>query len=145
MVKVFLGGTCNGSTWRNQLIPMLKIDYFNPVVEDWTEEHMIEERLQREACDYCLYVITPAMKGVFSVAEAVEDSVKRPQKTIFCTLSVDTRFNAETQTYQILNFDKEQLYSLRQVSEMIQRNGGQVFDSLSDIAVYLNKSKEERA
>lgn len=145
MAKVFLGGTCNGSTWRNQLIPILKIDYFNPVVEDWTEKHMIEERLQREACDYCLYVITPAMKGVFSVAEAVEDSVKRPQKTIFCTLSVDTRFNSETQTYQILNFDKEQLYSLRQVSEMIQRNGGQVFNSLSDIAAYLNKSKEERA
>lgn len=30
--KVFLGGTCNGSIWREKLIPLLKIDYFNPVV-----------------------------------------------------------------------------------------------------------------
>lgn len=32
--KVFLGDTCNGSTWRNKLIPLLEIEYFNPVVED---------------------------------------------------------------------------------------------------------------
>ena len=32
--KVFLGGTCNESTWRDELIKKLKIDYFNPVVDD---------------------------------------------------------------------------------------------------------------
>ena len=37
-MKVFLGGTCNESTWRNRIIPMLAIDYFNPVVDDWNEE-----------------------------------------------------------------------------------------------------------
>ena len=37
-MKVFLGGTCNNSKWRDKLIPMLNIDYFNPVVDDWTEE-----------------------------------------------------------------------------------------------------------
>ena len=26
--KVFLGGVCNGSKWRDKLIPMLKINYF---------------------------------------------------------------------------------------------------------------------
>ncbi len=36
--KVFLGGTCNESTWRDRVIKDLKIDYFNPVVEDWTPE-----------------------------------------------------------------------------------------------------------
>ena len=36
--KVFLGGTCNGSKWRNELIPSLNVDYFDPVVEDWNEE-----------------------------------------------------------------------------------------------------------
>jgi len=34
MNKVFLGGTCNESTWRDELIPMLEIDYFNPVVDE---------------------------------------------------------------------------------------------------------------
>lgn len=37
-MKVFLGGTCEGRDWRNELIPKLKCDYFNPVVEEWTEE-----------------------------------------------------------------------------------------------------------
>lgn len=138
MVKVFLGGTCNGSTWRDKLIQMLEIDYFNPVVEDWNEPCMAEERHQRQICDYCLYVITPAMKGVFSVAEAVEDSVKHPHKTILCVLNFDTRFNEETKTYQYVNFDKDQLYSLKQVSKMVKRNGGQTFDSLSEVATYLN-------
>jgi len=34
MKKIFLGGTCNNSTWREQLIPMLQINYFNPVVDN---------------------------------------------------------------------------------------------------------------
>lgn len=88
-MKVFLGGTCNGSTWREELIPLLGIDYFNPVVEDWTEECMAEERRQREECDYCLYVITPRMAGVYSVAEVVDDSNKRPGNTVFCLLEND--------------------------------------------------------
>ena len=50
-------GTCNESTWREDLIKKLEIDYFNPVVNDWTLECMVEERKQRENCDFCLYVI----------------------------------------------------------------------------------------
>lgn len=38
MKRVFLGGTCNDSTWRDNLIQQLEIDYFNPVVPDWTED-----------------------------------------------------------------------------------------------------------
>ena len=37
-VVVFLGGTCNGSTWRDELIPMLEVSFFNPVVPDWNGE-----------------------------------------------------------------------------------------------------------
>ena len=51
MKKVFLGGTCNESTWRDELIQMLKIDYFDPVVDDWNERAQREEIKQRETCD----------------------------------------------------------------------------------------------
>jgi len=64
--KVFLGGTCNKSDWRDKLIPLLDIKFFNPVVEDWTPECQDEEIRQREECDFCLYVITPKMTGVYS-------------------------------------------------------------------------------
>ncbi|WP_286161310.1 nucleoside 2-deoxyribosyltransferase domain-containing protein [Clostridium sp. KNHs214] len=129
-MKVFLGGTCNESLWRNDLIKLLKIDYFNPVVEDWTEECMAEERKQRKECDYCLYTITPKMMGVYSIAEVVDDSNKRPNKTIFCLL--------ETDDNDI--FTKSQVYSLNQVGKMVERNGGKYFNSLKEVANYLNNN-----
>lgn len=130
--KVFLGGTCNNSTWRDKLIPLLKIDYFNPVVDDWTPECQDEEIRQRELCDYCLYTITPKMTGVYSIAEVVDDSNKRPEKTILCVLDEDDE-NI---------FSETQIKSLKQVKEMVKNNGANVFDSLEDIASFLNKTNK---
>lgn len=131
MKKVFLGGTCAESTWREELINKLTIDYFNPVVEDWTEECMAEERKQRETCDYCLYTITPRMKGVYSIAEVIDDSNKRPLKTVFCLLDYDISPN-------LFKFDEAQLKSLEQVGKMVERNGGRFFRSLEEVANFLN-------
>src|SRR5437868_12047784 len=90
MKKVFLGGTCNDSKWRDELIPLLKIDYYQPCREGgWTQEMADEELRQRKICDFCLYVITPKMTGVYSVAEVVDDSNKEPGKTMFCFLKED--------------------------------------------------------
>lgn len=131
-IKVFLGGTCNNSTWRDKLIPLLKIDYFNPVVDDWTPECQDEEIRQRELCDYCLYTITPKMTGVYSIAEVVDDSNKRPEKTILCVLDEDNESS----------FSETQIKSLKQVKEMVKNNGANVFDSLEDIASFLNKTNK---
>ena len=128
MKKVFLGGTCNDSKWRNELIPMLTIDYFNPVVEDWTEACYNEELRQRAECDYVLYVITPKMAGFYSIAEVVDDSNKRPEKTIFAF------FMGDNMEY----FDKKQLKSLHAVKDLIEINGAISFLSLDEIASYLN-------
>ena len=141
--KVFLGGTCNESKWREQLIPMLDIDYYNPVVPDWTEECMAEERRQRMICDYCLYVITPRMTGVYSIAEVIDDSNKRPKKTIFCILVKDTNpaleYTTAPNTPEYIYFNKGELKSLTQVAHMVRRNGGKCFENLEDVARYLNK------
>lgn len=137
-MKVFLGGTCNESKWREELIPLLKIDYFNPVVDDWNEEAYQEELRQRETCDYCLYVITPRMTGVYSIAEVVDDSNKRPEKTIFCLLTVD--FKQYTYDNDDLIFhSNSQLKSLDRVGLMVEKNGGKYFTSLEDVAYYLNR------
>ena len=136
MPKVFLGGT-KDSKWREELIQMLKIDYFNPVVPDWTQECMKEEIEQRGVCDYGLYVITPKMTGVYSIAEAVDDSNKRPGRTVFCFLIVDGK----------KEFTEGQVRSLRAVSDLIVLNGGHSFFSLKTVAEFLNNSalkKEER-
>jgi len=128
MSKVFLGGTCNESTWRNQIIPQLEIDYFNPVVDDWTEDCMAKEIEERQACDFCLYTITPRMTGTYSIAEVVDDSNKRPEKTVMVILKKDDN----------LCFDKGQWRSLCAVARMVKGNGGQVFDNLKSAAIYMN-------
>ena len=128
MAKVFLGGTCNESTWRDEVISKLTIDYFNPVVPDWTADCQEEEIKQRQICDFCLYVITPSMTGVYSIAEAVEDSVKRPISTVFCYIDYDGK-----------KFSNEQIKSLERVGNMIRKNGGKVYNNLDHVCSYLNK------
>ena len=105
-MKVFLGGTCNESAWREQLIDMLDIDYFNPVVDDWNEECYLREIKERKECVYCLYAITPLMTGVYSIAEVVDDSNKKPEKTLFCILDKDVTIDNELKA-----FDKGQMKS----------------------------------
>lgn len=128
--QVFLGGTCNDSTWRETLKPMLSIGYFDPVVPDWNEEAYKRELIAREHSKFCLYVLTPKMTGVYSIAEVVDDSNKRPEKTVFCFLEKDGD----------LEFDKHQLKSLANTAKMIKNNGGTVLNSLEEVAEFLNKA-----
>lgn len=128
--KVFLGGTCNNSLWREAIIPLIKIAYYNPVVPDWTEECYQRELSERAECDFCLYVITPAMTGVYSIAEVVDDSNKRPEKTIFCYLDTDGD----------KTFTEGQLKSLKNTARMVEGNGGKAFTSLQDVAKYINQA-----
>jgi len=128
MKKVFLGGTWNKSNWRNQLIPQLVIDYFNPIVDDWTEDCMAVEIEEREKADFCLFAITPKMIGVYSIAEVIDDSNKHPEKTILVLLRRDGE----------LRFTDGQWKSLGAIAKMVLLNGGQVFDNLKSAALYMN-------
>lgn len=131
MKKVFLGGTTNNSDWRDTLIKKIKIEYFNPVVKEWNESAQKEEIKQRKDCDYVLYVITPKMEGVYSIAEVVDDSNKRPEKTIFAYLLDDDG----------KEFTKHQIKSLDMVGKMVEENKGKWFKTLEEIADYLNFDK----
>jgi hypothetical protein len=131
--RIFLGGTCNESTWREKFITLLnpdKLTYVNPVVDDWNEEAQKIELLDREMCDYCIYTITPRMSGVYSIAEVIDDSNKRPKKTIFILLQSDADY--------IYVFPVGEWKSLEMVAKMVKRNGGRVYYSLESAAEYLN-------
>ncbi len=135
MKKVFLGGTCNESKWRDNLVEMLdkNVQYFNPVVEDWTEEHRLKEIEEREKASVLLYVISPLMTGVYSIAEATSDSVKHPEKTIFCVLDRDIDPEGK-----VVNFTESQRKSLEATKELIKTNGATVASSLVNVAMRLN-------
>lgn len=124
MKKVFLGGTCNDSTWREELIPMLKekgIEYYNPVVEDWTPECQEEEYRQKAICDMHLYLITKKMKGVFSIAEAVASCQDISKETIFAFADFDGEF------------DCSERKSLEAVGNLIAKLGGCYLIDLSSV------------
>ena len=130
--KVFLGGTCNGSMWREILKPKLKIDYFDPVVPNWNEEAYQRELKERRECDYCLYVITPKIAGFYVIAEVVDDSNKRPDKTVYCTVDEDDG----------TLFSKKQVNSLVAIGRMVRHNGGHWLKNLDEVALFLNEGIE---
>jgi len=113
-MRVFLGGTCNDSTWRDALIPELKhngIEYFNPVVADWNPECMAKENaVKNDPNTVNLFVITSDMTGVFSIAESVHSAHIKPNKTLFCV--------------KTMLFSDGQLRSLMAVEKLITEIGG---------------------
>ena len=72
-------------------------------------------------------VRTNKMKGVFSIAEAVESVFNKDKKTIFCVLD---GFDGE--------FPNFQAKSLKAVGEMVERNGGKYVSSLNEVIDILN-------
>jgi len=150
-MKVFLGGTCNESTWRNELIPMLDkfgIEYFNPVVDDWTPECQEEERVQKNLlCDVHLYVITPRLTGFFSIAEIIESSFNQHKTTLVYIMDEDNVTYAEqgirkpgiaeTKVWTI-----PQKKSLVAVSEMAEHHGAIICYSLEHIVKELEEVKK---
>lgn len=110
--RIFLGGTCNETTWRDSLIAVLnQVDYFNPVVADWTPECQQNEYVEKEEkCNIHFYCITSAMTGVFSIAEVI-DSVHNKSKTTILQVIPD-------------GFDTRQLKSLKAVVGLVRLRGG---------------------
>ena len=127
--KVFLGGTCNGSDWRAELMPMLQVEHFNPVVEDWTPECILNENIEKhQKCNIHLYVINSEMLGVYSIAEVVQSSLTEGKNTILHVIPD--------------GFSKGQLKSLDAVCQLVSLNGSIAYidSDLSRTAKVINYS-----
>jgi len=122
-LTLFLGGTVGKSDWRENIIPLLeheKLQYFNPVVDDWNDAARDKEyQVKNSPTTVEVYVITAEIKGVFSIAEVVDASNKKSDYTIFMI--------------QRKGFSEHQLKSLDATKELIQKNGAHIADSLSDV------------
>lgn len=122
--KIFLGGTCAQTTWRDKMIKELKVPYFNPVVEEWTEECLANEIDQKDNhCNIHFYMITKEVKGFFSIAEVIESAHKNNIRTF---LQVDPD-----------GFNAFQLKSLKAVVSVVNSLGGIAYIN-SDISKTTN-------
>lgn len=130
-MKVFLGGTCSGWKWRDEFQKMLKCDYYNPIVKNWGEEDRLREVKERKESDYAVYGITNGIKGVYSIAEVVDDSHKRPEKVIFIKL-YEEKGSKEC---------KQMGRSIKAVENLLKENGIRVYsgnNALKEAADFIN-------
>jgi len=129
MKQVYLGGT-RDSKWRDELISMLKIDYFDPVEKDKDE---VSEA--RGSSDFVLYVIVPCLSlsatdVVILIADAIQDSVRRPEKTVFCCLK---------EYKGVKRVEEDWLKAIPEIETLISENGSKIFRNLGEVARYLNQ------
>lgn len=131
MIRVGLFGTTCESKWREELIDKLnlgKISYFNPVVDDWDESCIKNENREKKIDDLLLFVITPEMRGVYSIAEVTHASDTIKQRCIFCPLK----------EYNGKSFDESQWRSFKAICKLLKKNDTRIFYNLDDVAKYIN-------
>lgn len=138
-ITVGLFGTCENTNWREEFIKLLNddIETFNPVANNWNEEAKRNEEYHKKNDDYILFVITPNMAGVYSIAEAVDMSNKRPDRVLFLYTKVDYNIDKG-----VTKFTDKQINSLEEVKKLIKNNGSKVFDSLEEASQFINSKKK---
>jgi hypothetical protein len=72
--------------------------------------------------------MTPLMKGFDNIVSAVDDSNKRPNKTIYCFILEDSGSK----------FTEHQIKSLKAIGETVKKNGAAWFESLDGAINFLN-------
>ena len=85
--EVFLGGTCGSTTWRKDIaIPLLEhegITFFNPQVEDWNPDMMIQEMQAKKNCKVLFFGINNETRGVGSMIEVAALFKKMSSTTVY--------------------------------------------------------------
>lgn len=72
--EVFLGGSCNPTTWRHDVaMPLLDsfgISYYNPQVSEWSAELVAVEHRAKACAKLLFYVLDKRTRNVVSILEA---------------------------------------------------------------------------
>jgi hypothetical protein len=73
---VFLGGSCHPTTWRHDTaIPLLSrrgVHYYNPQVDNWTEELIAIESKAKDEAAILFFVIDSETRALASIVECTE-------------------------------------------------------------------------
>jgi hypothetical protein len=98
--QVFLGGSCNPTTWRrDEAIPYLEthhVRFYNPQVADWNAELVILEALAKTHAELCLFVIDDQTRAIASMIEAAEFIAgEREVVVVIKDIPLDTCINNE--------------------------------------------------
>ena len=94
---IFLGGSCNPTTWRKDIaIPIFEAagisDYYNPQVDNWTPDLVQKEAIAKASADILFFVVdnkTRAMASMIEVAEHVACAVISAKRVVVVVKDVE--------------------------------------------------------
>jgi len=133
---VFLGGTCAGFTkpregWRGVLQDRFddRFDFFDPVVENWTEDDIRKENEAKEKASVLIYYIDfQIMKGVYSIAEVIDScyqAQKIDEKEVIFVVDID-----KLKDYPHLDGERK---SFEAVGKLVEQIGGTFHKSFDEL------------
>ena len=129
---VFLGGTIGGRNWREEFLELVKekkskIRCFNPIVSEWTKECIELENFVKHHAIYHIYVLSPAMRGCYTIAEMVNSAHESDKKTYVYIMDED---NVDGEP---ITWDARMKNSVTAVRNMLIEHGAVIADSISDM------------
>ena len=136
----FLGGTINGSTWRAKMVQHLEVEYFDPVVLEWTPDDRDREEQAKKLATVLLYTITPKQLGFYGIAEATHAvySVARnlDKRVVILILDEDDG----------ITYEEHQVDSIRAIKELLSWNPAvHVFSTIEETASWINAELKSEA
>eukprot|EP01029_Cantina_marsupialis_P027574 TRINITY_DN773036_c0_g1_i1.p1 TRINITY_DN773036_c0_g1~~TRINITY_DN773036_c0_g1_i1.p1 ORF type:complete len:151 (-),score=28.54 TRINITY_DN773036_c0_g1_i1:263-715(-) len=133
-IDVFLGGTCNPTTWRKEIaIPILeeaKVTYYNPQIDEWCEELIDIEQKMKDKAECLLFVIGKETRGIVSMIEATELITIKRNVFLVCQL-VDKEALIDNEVVGIRerqDLNRGRSYLL----DVAKRHNIKVFDNVCD-------------
>lgn len=127
MSQVFLGGTCAGPDYRELLIPLLTVPYFNPVVKDWKPEDAEREDVAKQSASINVFVITPAAVGMYSVAELTELAIQSDKPLCVMFMEIGDYV-----------WNEHQQKSNAQIKKLLAKYNALIFEDLVSLAKAIN-------
>jgi len=127
--KVFLGGTCNNSKWREIFLQHTQSPelYFNPVVKNWNREVEGKIQLTKYQLPFHVYVITPLQKGFISFFEILISKIQNKDVYVCFAPYDDIDTNLPTRISGDKTYWTDSEYESIKVSiDLLKKNGIEV-------------------
>ncbi|KAL9928411.1 NDT-like domain-containing protein raw isoform 2-T8 [Glossina fuscipes fuscipes] len=132
-VEVFLGGSCNPTTWRADVaIPALKklgISFYNPQVSDWTPDLIELEHRAKEKARVLFFVMdseTRASAGAIEVAHIAGQNCKQLVLVLHPYKPSQRILNEHISQQEYIDLTRNQLI----LRELVTRRGLPVLDNI---------------
>ncbi len=143
MDKVFLGGSCNPTTWRKDIvIPLLEeagISYYNPQVDDWSPELVQIEAKEKEEAFFIIFVIDSETRAIAPILEATEYIVEAEKQVYIVVNDIPDGQVIGGQTItgsELKDLNRARSY-LRDL--IIRHNDGNIYKDVASIIPDLTK------